>query len=92
MILTAKEEIVVELYRALDPAQRVELVASMRALVDANRISQKKMKVPLRVVGNVRIEAKYGMPTPATGARKRPGAKPQRRRPDRGQDDAAGVE
>lgn len=90
MNLTAREEIVVELFRALDPEQRGEAIKRMRALVDANRVVQQKLKGPLRVVGNMRVEERYGIPTPKKRAFRKPISKPQPRRPDRNQDDAKG--
>lgn len=94
MSLTAKEEVVIELFRLLDIEQRNHLVRGMRALVDANRVTQRKLKGPIKVVGNGRIEARYGLPGPngKKGSKLSDTDKPKPRRPDRGQDDAEGVE
>jgi hypothetical protein len=92
MKLSAREEIVIELFRDFDPEQRTELIKWMRSLVDANRVSKDKMNGrPLRIVRNVRIESKYGLPHPTknNGVKK---SGPQSRRPDRAQDDSAGAE
>lgn len=89
MTLTPREEILIELFRTLAQEQRAELIKNMRALVDANRIVQKELKEPIRVIGNVRIEAKYGLPTPRAAKRRPPRGsnRPKPRRPDRNQDD-----
>lgn len=84
---TAREEVLLELYRQLSVEQRNELLRGLRALAHANQVSQTKMKKPLDVVGNGRIEAKYGLPkAPPKGTN---GRKPHRRGPDRAQDDNA---
>lgn len=59
---TEKEDLLVKMYRMLDPEQREEVIKSMRALIRANEITQDKMKSPIKVVGNWRIEQKYGLP------------------------------
>jgi len=82
MNLKPQEEILVELFRQLAPEQRRELLKGLRALVDANRLSQKKMKRPLDVVGNARIEQRFGLP-PAPGKKKPKKKRTQRSAPPR---------
>lgn len=68
---TDKEDLLIKMYRMLDPEQRTEVIKNMRALIEANRITQDKMSSPIKIVGNWRIEEKFGIPKPS--AKKRGG-------------------
>lgn len=85
MRLSAREEIVVELFRKLHADQKNEAVKHLRSTIDANYEVEKRLGRPLKPVSNERVAAKYGKtPPPMPRA---PKNKPQPRRPDRAQDD-----
>lgn len=60
--LTAKEEVLLELIRGLTAQQQDELLPSIRAAFDANRMTQKHLQSKLQTIGNARIEQDYGFP------------------------------
>lgn len=75
-MLSAREEIVIELFRQLHTDQRNEFVKKLRAAVDANSEIERRMGRPLKPVSNERVAAKFGTTPP-----------PQKRRSNRGKDE-----
>lgn len=64
--LTAREEMILELFRGLTPEQQRELVVETMAQVEGNTYIQQHVKAPLRTFSNEDVEAAFGkVPTPA---------------------------
>lgn len=81
---TAKEEILLELYRGLFSHQQARLITGLRALFDANQIVRKELgQKPLRGVSDDDVRAAFG-DVPASTAKKK------RQAPKRDQGDAMG--
>lgn len=100
MRVSPREELLLELFRELHVDQRNDIIRSMRALKDANKITLEAAynaaiksnggpKVSraksIKLVPDARVEMRFG----AAPIRETPrSSKPQPRRPDRNQDDA----
>lgn len=70
-ILSPKEELLLEMFRIFTPEQQREQLNYVRALYDANRITQPFTGKPLRTISNEEVEAVVGkVPSPALARRK----------------------
>lgn len=84
--LSAREEIVLELFRGLTPEQQLEQVQFIRAAYDANRRVQSFVTKPLRTYSNEEVERAFGKVPAPTRKTKKP-VKPPRRDPGTAMDD-----
>lgn len=72
--LTAREEIVLDLYRGLTPEQQREHVQELRAAYEANRQVQTYVAKPLRTFSNEDVERAFGkVPGPKKVAKRQSG-------------------
>lgn len=76
MARTAREEMLLELFRGLTPEQQREATIKILATVQANRSIQKHLDKPLRTYSNEEVAAAYGIPSPSKA--RRGSAKPKR--------------
>lgn len=74
-LLSAREQMMLELFRGLTPEQQRELTLDTLAQVEANRSIQKHVHAPLRTYSNEDVKAAYGsVPAPSKPKRQRRGA------------------
>lgn len=76
--LTAREEMMLELFAVLTPHQQREAVLEMLALGEANRVSRKLMQGrQLRAISNEEVRAAFSdVPPLVRSQKKRPGRDP----------------
>lgn len=74
-LLSAREQMMLELFRGLTPQQQREWTLEILAQVEANRSIQKHVRAPLRTFSNEDVEAAFGkVPAPSKPKRQRRGA------------------
>lgn len=69
--LTSREEVCIERFRQISPAQQDAVLTELHNMITGNIESQKIFKKKLRHIGDSRIEREFGFPADKTSTSKR---------------------